>query len=816
MIEDTENLIGKRVINTKTRIIGVIENVDIDNRKITIDFHGKLVKYQYPDAFSSTLEIEDKNITLSIQKEGLTASFEQFKTDFSRSIQHEIDYLKATGGKKYRLSECTKLSSANGEKLYSFETDTELNLPDGTAVRLRFADKKINGYVVSCEDFTILIRLYDDLDDSLVCVDMTYDQSTLLVALMDRLNEMNPDSDSLAYELACNGRSKISVMDSILCGQEKAVERSKNERITFIWGPPGTGKTETLANIAKEHIQSGKRVLMMSYSNVSVDGATLRVASKINHYEGNVVRYGYPRMQELLDKGDLTTYQCALKSNQSEAKLFDELIEQKKKLKKNDPSRRDINNKINAIKESLLRKEKELIYKASFVATTVSKATVDHDIYSQRFDAVIFDEASMAYVPQIVFAAGLVKSHFICLGDFRQLPSIVQNKSDDRLGTDIFDYTGITEAVENGYSHEWLVMLNNQYRMHYDIADFVSNRMYQGLLTTNESILEDRERVAALSPCSGAAISCIDLSYMYSSCKKTSDGSRVNILSALLSLRNAELNIEEKNIGIIAPYSAQARLLLAMIRDLQEKSDKWNNVVAATVHQFQGSEKSIIIYDTVDCFRMTYPGVLLTEVKNNQANRLFNVAITRSQGKFILISNLDFFRRKNLSSKLLLSEAINSTTRKKDYINGQNVVNELKSSDDDEVFVSTLDSCWEKYIDELENAEKTVNIDVPGSVKKDNKRVYELYRKLKKLSDRGIKVSVRVSDESNISENDLFKKTGFVVFPLTIIDKEIIWYGPSLFDKDFRSEGVIIKTEYFPCVRFKGLITAKMMLALLD
>ena len=48
---------------------------------------------------------------------------------------------------------------------------------------------------------------------------------------------------------------------------------SFEQPITFVWGPPGTGKTQTLAKIALKHIENEEKVLMLSYSNVSVDGA---------------------------------------------------------------------------------------------------------------------------------------------------------------------------------------------------------------------------------------------------------------------------------------------------------------------------------------------------------------------------------------------------------------------------------------------------------------------------------------------------------------------------------------------------------------
>ena len=47
---------------------------------------------------------------------------------------------------------------------------------------------------------------------------------------------------------------------------------------------------------------------------------------------------------------------------------------------------------------------------------------------------------------------------------------------------------------------------------------------------------------------------------------------------------------------------------------------------------------------------MSFPGSLLTSKKNDTANRLFNVAMTRTQGKFILVANKDYLFLPILSS----------------------------------------------------------------------------------------------------------------------------------------------------------------------
>ncbi len=815
---DTKKLVGKRVMNTSTRAIGTIAY--IREGIVAVNCHGDINKYSYPSAFAGLLELEDEKLQEEIQDAGIGASFENFKREYRYAIKNEIDFLKATGGKKNKIIDGEKLPSKRDEYLYAFDTDTDLHFPDGTAIKLWFPDNIVPGYVVSCEDFTIIIRTMEYLGESIESVEFTSEQWQLLEALIERLEEMEPSAGSLAYEIACNGKKQITEWQSIKCGQNYAFNRATSEGITFIWGPPGTGKTETLANIALEHIENGRRVLMLSYSNVSVDGALLRVAKKADLPEGMVIRYGYPRTKELLDSKTLTSYQYVLHKNPEKAAEYQELNERKKKLKRKDSERIEVNKKLNKIRDYLLEEEKTLIHRSAFVATTVSKATVDKAIYTQRFDVVIFDEASMAYVPQIVFSAGIARDYFVCLGDFCQLPAIVQNNAEMRLTRDIFEHTGITSAVEKNQGHEWLVMLDLQYRMHQDIADFVSEHMYQGLLKTSERIAESRNEIAACHPCPDAAMSLIDLSGMYSVCTKTMDGSRINIMSAIMCLRLAEKNISQYEVGIITPYSAQSRLILAMIRDIQEHDKRWLKVSCATVHQFQGSEKPVIIYDAVDCFRMPYPGMLLTSLKNDTANRLFNVALTRAKGKFILVANIGFLERKNISKKLIFTKAMNLIRKEKHDVRGNYVLDEMMPLETEKpiVYVEDRKTSWELFISDIKSANNMVHIDVPDVIEDNDKAIAELAEILENKKAEGLEICIRIPEEVDVPEGlkKYTREFGYVTNPVTIIDKKIVWFGQPLYAADFISEGDILDTEYFPCMRFIGPHTARSIQAFLE
>src|SRR5262249_46386266 len=72
--------------------------------------------------------------------------------------------------------------------------------------------------------------------------------------------------------------------------------------LRFVWGPPGTGKTGTLAATVHHLVDHGQRVLMLAHANAAVDVAMTRIATRMDGHNalltGRVLRAGTPQSAE--------------------------------------------------------------------------------------------------------------------------------------------------------------------------------------------------------------------------------------------------------------------------------------------------------------------------------------------------------------------------------------------------------------------------------------------------------------------------------------------------------------------------------------
>ena len=746
------------------------------------------------------------------------ASVADFCQAYRMALSAEISFIRMTGGKHILLQEGKRIGRDNGQFVYLLESEDELNYPEGTPVTIWKGQSQISGKILNCEAFSVYLISELDLGAEVEMLNISAEACYLLQSVSERLMDLSLEPSEIAQDLICNGLKEIDYRNSdIAKGQETAVRMSLEQPITFVWGPPGTGKTQTLAKIAWAHIDKGERVLMLSYSNVSVDGAILRVTSLKNDvFPGQLVRYGFPKDKRISEHPYLSSYNLAINNYPDLLKRRTQLQAEKKRLEKNDPKLIQVEKELNEIRRELRAAESQCVRNAKFVATTVSKAIVDKEIRNGAFDVVIFDEASMATIPQIAYAAKLARKNFVCMGDFRQLPPIVQSSKESPLNADIFQYCGITQAVDQGSNHKWLCLLDTQYRMHPEIADFAGRSIYNGLLKSANGMTEKREKTVMAEPFAGRAMEFVDLSGTMSTCIKSSDDSHANVLSAFVTFSLALKAAQTQEVGIITPYHAQSRLLHAMVRDVNELEALPHAIKCATVHQFQGSEEDVIVYDAVDCYRLPFPGALIASTAGRYADRLFNVAMTRSKGKFICVANGSFMRNKGMSENLMFMQMLKS------YRATAPMIPEIiRPNDDLEKYYFDFvekENQVDEFIKDLATARREVRIDIPDSPANSDINTTRIAQALAEAQSRGVKVFVRAESKKNLHPTLKYfaVENHYLTDPVALIDKTVTWFGMPESAACFKIEGRTSAINNRPCIRFWGTHTAKILYGLLE
>ena len=187
-------------------------------------------------------------------------------------------------------------------------------------------------------------------------------------------------------------------------GQDAASRAARLQDITVVWGPPGTGKTYTMARVAIDAMRCGETVLMVSHSNVSVDGMALKVAElmradRMDEYltRGDVVRCGFIHDPVLDADVQVSAFARAKNASGSVGERIDAAKNEMKGLKARgeDRSARYVQLQVEAkrLQSQFSEAQRRVIDGARILATTISKACVDPALAERKFDLVILDEA---------------------------------------------------------------------------------------------------------------------------------------------------------------------------------------------------------------------------------------------------------------------------------------------------------------------------------------------------------------------------------------------------------------------------------------
>ncbi|MFY1668540.1 AAA domain-containing protein [Plantactinospora sp. WMMB334] len=123
--------------------------------------------------------------------------------------------------------------------------------------------------------------------------------------LLDRLRDVlaTVDPAGLAGDLAAGRLAAVPRTLEHVAGftpaQCEAYTSCLRPGVRLVWGPPGTGKTRVLSEAISSLIAAGKRVLLVSATNIAVDNALAGVMRHRRHRPGDLIRVGPPHLREI-------------------------------------------------------------------------------------------------------------------------------------------------------------------------------------------------------------------------------------------------------------------------------------------------------------------------------------------------------------------------------------------------------------------------------------------------------------------------------------------------------------------------------------
>jgi len=464
--------------------------------------------------------------------------------------------------------------------------------------------------------------------------------------------------------------------------QTEAIQKSLQNRVLFIWGPPGTGKTSTLGYIVANLLKKDKKVLFASNTNRAVDIGMISVIEALQTIDehgkvSSVTRYGdialeskglqeihFERlMEEKMDRKkrkmaefkvlaeQYTKTQNEIKTFENKGKEIPSHLKNHMKLLKQKVKKHGGKEAIVAeVEMSDFRNERTVLKKFKLIGTTLARVCSSELFGNLHFDALVIDEASMANLPYLLVLAAKADKHTIVVGDPMQLPPIAltDNRTSKKfLEKDIF--THVSGADSTGELFTWhdenpgiTAFFDTQYRLKSELAGLISSVFYENRLKSSGRQVSQSEN---------RSIFLLNSGTKHPSLTQKKDSRRyrpynkvhLKILEKLVYKLVLKESISQKEIGIIVPFRSSVYDIRDMLRSIG-----LGRVEVGTIHTYQGREKRVIIFDTVmsgeryGAKLRHYSVRPFDEAKNGlSVHRLLNVAFSRSKSHLYVIADMN-------------------------------------------------------------------------------------------------------------------------------------------------------------------------------
>jgi superfamily I DNA and/or RNA helicase len=426
--------------------------------------------------------------------------------------------------------------------------------------------------------------------------------------------------------------------DKLEDDQKRAVQRGLSRELSLVLGPPGTGKTRTLAELVRQAVARGERVLVTAASHTAVDN----LAERLVRAGVRLVRIGHPaRVSEEMESHTLDALIEATESSKlaegwvREAEQLRQRLSQR--LKRGAVSREErsaAKSEINGLFASARRVTKDaqrtILHSATVIAATAAGAD-SWQLDGLAFDRVVLDEATQAPDP-IALVALLRATKVVMAGDPFQLPPTVIAKEavDEGLSSTLFE-----RLAAGPHAGELVTLLRVQHRMHAALMAFPNHQTYSGQLRAAPEVadarLEAYQGVRADEARPGPLVLLDTAGRGWEEEREDEDPSTRNPSNAARIAaevrRLISRGVKPSDIGVITPYNAQVRWIRDALDDVLSEG-----LEVSTVDGFQGREKLVIVVDLVRSNDLGEIG-FLADV------RRMNVAITRAKRWLLVLGD---------------------------------------------------------------------------------------------------------------------------------------------------------------------------------
>ena len=207
-----------------------------------------------------------------------------YLAEFRDALEEEIRDIEKNGQSITSLAGGRRIGNRGLEFWYRFSVEYAPSIPADTPATLLIGRDRFDVTVISFEENSITISSTVQLPDHIGRAQLENGATELMRRLIKRIEEnatkKNPAGEHM---LDCKDgvypakqiRSHDNLVFDPVYNEElkRAIKTALEYDITYIWGPPGTGKTMVIGRIAGELFQRGRSVLVVSHTNTAVDGA---------------------------------------------------------------------------------------------------------------------------------------------------------------------------------------------------------------------------------------------------------------------------------------------------------------------------------------------------------------------------------------------------------------------------------------------------------------------------------------------------------------------------------------------------------------